>query len=412
MTGLIVGNVSYLDPVSGDLIPGTWVRIDGDRIAAIGDHPIADGPDDAVVIDGGGRIMLPGLIDAHVHAAFTTGDLPAMLSRAPSRIGVEAKAILERMLLRGFTTVRDAGGMDSGIAECVALGLIDGPRVFRAGRMISQTGGHGDISPSDPNAELCACAITSTFLGLVADGPDAVRRAAREELKNGADHIKVIAGGGVASPTDPITMIQYTEDEIRAAVVEATNRNTYAMAHAYTPDAIAQAVRAGVRSIEHGNLLDEATAQLMARQGVYLVPTLVVGEELANSEAGQNLSPASKVKMDLARAAANAAIEIAIEAGVKLGFGTDLFGEMQDAQSEEFALRAALQPAIDVIRSATIVNAEILCRSDDLGQLKPGAFADLLLVDADPLTDISVLGGQGEHLDLIVRAGKIIKNRL
>lgn len=412
MAGLIVNNVTYLDPVSGDFRPNTSVRAEGDRIAEVGESPLSTDASDVAVIDGDDRIMLPGFIDAHVHAVATTLDMVTAMSMRQTRTGIEAKAILERMLRRGFTTVRDAGGLDKGVAQALRLGLVDGPRAFRSGRIISQTGGHGDFSPSSGGSPCCPCGMEMTMIGRVADGPDAVRLAAREELKDGADQIKVAAGGGVASPTDAIDMVQYTEPELRAAVVEASHRNTYVMAHAYMPQAITQAVDAGVRSIEHGCLLDDASARAMAEREAYLVPTMVIYQQLRKFGQEFGFPPKSMAKLEFVQHESNNAVETALRAGVKLGFGTDLLGETHDAQSDEFTLRGAVQPAIDVIRSATIVNAEILRRSDDLGEVKPGASADLLLVNGNPLDDLSVLGGQGDHLDLIVRAGKIITNRI
>jgi len=411
MPGLIVKNVTYLDPESGEFRPNTSVRAQDDRFVEVSDSLLTTSADDVEVIDGGGRTMLPGLIDAHVHPVVTSMDIKAMANRPLTRIAIETKTILERMLRRGFTTVRDAGGLDRGLAEALKLGLIDGPRTFRSGRVISQTGGHGDLA-SGENPPRCGCGIETSFFSHVADGPEAVRRAAREELKNGADQIKVMAGGCVATPTDAIDMIQYTEPELRVAVVEASNRNTYVMAHAYVPQAITQAVKAGVRSIEHGCLLDDASARMMAQHGTYLVPTMVVYQQLEKFGEVLNFPSESIEKLEFVLHASNAAVETALKAGVRLGFGTDLLGETHDAQSDEFALRSVVQPAIDVIRSATVINAEIFGRSDYLGAVKPGAFADLLLVDGNPLDDISVLGGQGDHLDLIVRAGKVIKNRI
>jgi imidazolonepropionase-like amidohydrolase len=241
---------------------------------------------------------------------------------------------------------------------------------------------------------------------------DAVRRAAREELKGGADQIKVMAGGGIASPTDPIDMVQYTEAEIRAAVEEAASRRTYAFAHAYIPESIGRAVRAGVRSIEHGNLIDAESAGLMAHHGVYLVPTLVIYDQVAQYGRKLNFPAESLAKLDTVLGAGYAAIGTATAAGVELGFGTDLLGETHDAQSREFTLRAKVQSAADVIRSATIVNASLLGRSAELGVIAAGAFADLLLVDGDPLADVSLLAGQGDHLDLIARGGEIVVNRV
>jgi imidazolonepropionase-like amidohydrolase len=246
----------------------------------------------------------------------------------------------------------------------------------------------------------------------VADGVDAVRRAVREELKGGADQIKVMAGGGVATPTDPIDMVQYTEEEIRAAVSEAASRRTYAFAHAYIPEAIERAVRAGVRSIEHGNLIDDSAARLMAEHRCYLVPTLVIYDQVAHVGRALNFPAESLAKLDAVIGAGLASIDIATRAGVELGFGTDLLGETHDAQSKELSLRAKVQSAADVIRSATTVNAALLGRPAELGVIAPGAYADLLLVDGDPLRDIDLLGGQGDHLDLIVRGGEIVKNGL
>lgn len=282
MAALLITNAALLDPVAGEVRPGASVRVEDDRIVEVVEDgaPVTAG-DEVERIDAGGLTLMPGLIDAHVHAAITTLDLAAMGRRSPTRIGIEAKAILEAMLRRGFTTVRDAGGLDVGLAEALDVGLISGPRVLRSGRVLSQTGGHGDTQPATASPTICACQIRSSGFSHVADGVDAVRRAAREELKGGADQIKVMAGGGVATPTDPIDMVQYSEGEIRAAVEEAASRRTYAFAHAYVPDAVQQAVRAGVRSIEHGNLIDQPTAELMAAEGTWLVPTLVVYDQIA-----------------------------------------------------------------------------------------------------------------------------------
>ena len=413
MTGFVITNAHLLDPVAGERRPGASVRTEHDRIVEVVEDgaPLAR-PDDVPLIDAGERTLMPGLIDAHVHAAITTMDLAAMARRSPTRIGIEAKAVLERMLRRGFTTVRDAGGLDAGLQEALRLGLITGPRVFRSGRVLSQTGGHGDIAPASNAPHIGACSINSSTFSHVADGPDAVRRAAREELKGGADQIKVMAGGGVATPTDPIDMVQYTEEEIRAAVAEAAARRTYAFAHAYIPEAIIRAVRAGVRSIEHGNLVDDTAALVMAERGCYLVPTLVIYDQIAQFGRGLNFPAESLAKLDEVLSAGMASVNIAAAAGVQIGFGTDLLGETHDAQSRELTLRVQLQGAADVIRSATTINAALLGRPGELGVVAPGAYADLLLVHGDPLRDIGVLGGQGEHLHLIARAGEIVLNRL
>ncbi len=413
MIDFIIHNANLLDVAAGERRPGASIRVEDGRIVELAEDGKALSAGEGVaVFDAGGRTLMPGLIDAHVHAAITTMDLAAMGRRQASWVAIETKFVLEGMLRRGFTTVRDAGGLDAGISNSLDRGLIKGPRVFRSGRVLSQTGGHGDSAPVSQHPQLCACDIKSSAFSHVADGVDAVRRAAREELKGGAHQIKVMAGGGVATPSDPIDMVQYTEAEIRAAVEEAAARRTYAFAHAYIPEAIERAVRAGVRSIEHGNLIDEGSARFMAEQGCFLVPTLVTYDQIAEFGKKLRFPEESLRKLDDVLGAGFAALDIARRAGVKMGFGTDLLGETHPAQSKEFTLRARVLPAAEILASATLVNAELLRKTGELGVLAPGAHADLLLVDGDPLADIGVLGGQGDHMDLIVRGGEIITNRL
>jgi imidazolonepropionase-like amidohydrolase len=413
MPGTIITNARLLDTAASELRPGASLRVEGDRIVEVGeDGRELRGGADVDVIDAGGRVLMPGLIDAHVHAALTTVDLAAMVRRSPSWVAIETKFILEGMLRRGFTTVRDAGGLDTGISSALDRGLIKGPRVFRSGRVISQTGGHGDLEPASHHPQLCACAIRTTAFSHIADGADAVRRAVREELKAGAHHIKIMAGGGVATPYDPIDMVQYTADEMRAAAEEAHARRTYVSAHAYIPESITRAVTAGVRTIEHGNLIDAAAARVMAERGAYLVPTLVTYDQIAELGKSLKFPEESLRKLGDVLDRGLEAVDIALRAGVKVGFGTDLLGETHPAQSKEFLLRAKAQSNADVLRAATIINAEIVQQAGKLGVLAPGAFADLLLVDGNPLDDLAVLTGQGERLALIMRGGTVCKNAL
>jgi imidazolonepropionase-like amidohydrolase len=413
MAKLIIKNAKLLDTEAGELRPGASVRIEEDKIVEVAEEGRElSGGADVTILDAAGRTVMPGLIDAHVHAAITTVDLASMARRSASWVAIETKFILEAMLRRGFTTIRDAGGLDPGISIATERGLIKGPRIFRSGRVLSQTGGHGDLELVGEHPQLCACSIRTTAFSHIADGVDAVRRAAREELKGGAQQIKIMAGGGVATPYDPIDMVQYTEEEIRAAVEEAKARRTYVFAHAYIPESIQRSVNAGVRSIEHGNLIDDASARLMAERGCFLVPTLVTYDQIAAFGKALRFPEDSLHKLQDVLDAGAVAIEIALCAGVKVGFGTDLLGETHSAQSKEFALRAQVQSNADVLRSATIINADLLQRSALLGVLKPGAFADLLVVNGDPLKDLGVLSGQGEHLDVIVRGGVVFKNAL
>jgi imidazolonepropionase-like amidohydrolase len=407
----VIRDAALLDPVAGEVRPGASLRVEGERIVEVAEDGRRVAGDGLRVVDAGGRTLMPGLIDAHVHAAITTMDLAAMGRRPATLVAIEARAILERMLRRGFTTVRDAAGLDAGLATALERGLISGPRVFRSGRCLSQTGGHGDHSAPAEHPELCACRVRSSSFSHVADGVDAVRKAAREELRSGIRQLKVMAGGGVASPSDPIWMAQYTEAELRAAVEEAAAWRTYVLAHAYVPEAIQRAVRAGVRSIEHGNLIDAESAKLMAERGAFLVPTLVTYEQIAAVGRALRFPEASLAKVGDVLAGGLASLEIAAGAGVPIGFGTDLLGETHDRQSDEFLIRARVQTPLEVIRSATVVNAELLGLPRELGRVAPGAFADLLLVDGDPLRDLSLLTEQGAHLPLIVRGGEIVVDR-
>lgn len=411
MPDLIINNVTYLDLASGEAVPGSGVRIADRRIVEVAKGRRISGS--APELDGEARTLMPGLIDAHTHAAITTLDMATLTHRRATRIGVEAKQNLEAMLRRGFTTVRDAGGLDRGIAEALEARQIIGPRVFRSGRFISQTGGHGDFEQPHPNPHLCACHIASNWLSHVADGADAVRRAVREELKDGADQIKVMASGGVSSPTDSVEMTQYTKEELRAAVVEAASRGTYVLTHAFVPESIIRAVRAGVRSIEHGNLLDAATAREMKEHDAFLVPTLVTFEQLALVGEQWKYPAESIEKLRHVLDEGARAVQFALDADVKVGFGSDLMGEAHPAQGRELLLRARIQTPLDVLRSATLINAELLNREGELGVVEVGALADLLLVDGDPLSDLSLLADPNrDAIDLIMRDGEVVHSAI
>jgi imidazolonepropionase-like amidohydrolase len=405
MAQVLFEHCDLLDTRAGEIRPDRWVLVEEARIREVSDREIRAPA--ARRIDGARRTLMPGLIDAHVHATLTTVNLAAMQSKPASLVAQEARHILEAMLRRGFTSVRDAGGADWGLAEAVERGLVRGPRLFYSGRVLSQTGGHGDFRPRGDEPG-CACQIHSSGFSHVADGVSAVRRAAREELRRGATQVKIMASGGVASPSDPIWNVQYSEEEMRAIVEEARGWRTYAMAHAYAPEAIQRAIRAGVRTIEHGNLIDRETAELMRERGAYLVPTLVTYFKIDELGRALGFPAVSQRKVRDVLDHGLASLELAGRAGVPLGFGTDLLGETHEHQSDELTIRAEAQSPAEVLRSATVVNAEILGRAGELGVVEPGALADLLLVDGDPLRDLSRLQEQGKHLALVMKGGEIL----
>lgn len=380
---------------------GEVLCVDG-RIAAVG---ALDGATADRVVDLEGRALLPGFIDAHFHAYASEVNLPRVESLPLSYLAHHAARLLGGALARGFTTVRDAGGAEWGLWQAVEEGLVQGPRVFFSGWALSQTGGHGDSRAQHAEAEPCGCAFVAN-LSRVADGADAVRAAARENLRRGAHQIKIFVSGGVSSPTDPIWMRQYSPEEIRAAVEEAATRRTYVMAHAYGADAIVHAVENGVRSIEHGNLLDMDAALVMAEHGAFLSPTLITYEALATDGERLGLTPAMVEKLAAVAGRGAQAVMIARAAGVKIGFGSDLLGPLHGWQAHEFRLRGAIEAPVEVLRSATSVNAELLMRGGELGVVAPGAHADLVAFDGDPLSDLSVIWERGP--DLVVKAGTVV----
>lgn len=401
-------HASVLDPDAGRLLKDHFVLVDGERIAAVSDVPIA--ADAARRIDARGRVLMPGLIDCHVHALASQLHLGRM-AKVPNVLAVlRGVPILRGMIDRGFTSVRDAGGADFSLAEAVRTGVIAGPRIFPSGKALSQTGGHGDFRERNDVLEPCACTPKIGSIARVVDGVDAVRLAVREELAKGATQIKIMASGGVASPNDPVHFLGYSEAEIRAIVEEAANAGTYVMAHAYTPRAIARAVRCGVRTIEHGNLVDAEAARVMADHGAIAVPTLATYEALATEGAAFGFPAEAVAKIESVRGEGLRSLEIFAAAGVRMAYGSDLLGESHRLQGEEFALRARVLGAAEAIRAATVHAAHVLGMDDQLGRIAPGAIADLLLVDGNPLENIDILRSAGERLELIMQAGRIHKD--
>lgn len=404
---LLLRNAAIVDAAAPERRLGMHVLIEGDTIREVSDRPIA--APNVPAIDLAGRSLLPGFIDAHVHVIAVTTDLAGLARIPPYLVAAQAKDVLEGMLARGFTSVRDAGGAEWGLAEAVRLGHFKGPRLFVAGMALAQTGGQGDFRQREEMYLGCPCCRATRSLCRIVDGVDEVRKAVREELRKGADQIKVMAAGGMVSRV-PIHRPHFSMDELQAMVDEATRADSYVMAHAYESVAIRRCVEAGVRSIEHGNLIDDATARLMKERGTWMVPTMTVYEGYHRH--GRELGFSQKVMdqfLELQKLAVTG-LDRVRSAGVKIGHGSDLEGILHQYQSREFALKAQVMTPWEVIVSATATNAELMGQKGRLGIVAPGALADLVVVDGDPLADLGLLSGQGERLSLIMKGGEIMKN--
>ncbi|KAK3708348.1 hypothetical protein LTR37_011613 [Vermiconidia calcicola] len=366
--------------------------------------------ENVTIINLEGKFVIPGLIDCHVHLATPPGEdgLKGTLNQDFNTSLLRQPWLARQILRRGFTTIRDCGGAGLALKEALNEGLYPGPRLFISGHGISQTGGHGDLRASK-DEEFACCGGNVKGLGRIADGPEQCLHAAREELRQGADFIKIMVSGGVVSPTDKLTGLQYTPEEIRAFTKVASDSGTYVTAHAYTPSAIQNAVSNGVLGIEHGNLIDEATAKLMAEKGAFLTPTLITYQTMASKEFGSFLPPSIAEKNLQVLDAGFKSIQIADAAGVTMCYGTDLLGPLQVKQTGEFALRKkAGLSALKVLQSATVNAARMLRQEDRLGRLKEGFAADLLILNANPLEDIEVLDRPEKHLLAVMKGGRVL----
>jgi len=408
VTRIVFSNAMVLDAAQGALVGERCVLVEDGRIAEVSAQPTQTG--DAHVFDLKGKTLMPGLCDAHVHVTAVTPDFAALRHWSPAYVTARAAEVLRDMLMRGFTTVRDAGGADYGLAKAVDEGYLVGPRILFCGKALSQTGGHGDMRrPGEHSLGECFCCAG---LGHVCDGVTEVRRAARNEIRKGANQIKIMASGGVSSPTDRISNLQFSIEEMSAIVAEAEAAGLYVMAHAYTADAINRALQCGVRSIEHGNLLDGGSIDLFRETGAFLVPTLATYHALWDEGVEAGLPADMHGKIAEVMDAGMSALELADGSGVRIAYGTDLLGSMHRHQSNEFTLRSRVQSADSVIRSATTVAAELFGLAGEIGAVEEGARADLLVVDGNPLEDLALLQDQGRHMPAIMKDGVFYKNEL
>jgi imidazolonepropionase-like amidohydrolase len=414
---LVVRGVAVFDSEAGVVTPPQDVTVRDGLVARV----VPAGTDDDVppgtpTIDGTGRTLLPGLIDAHWHASFATVPLLVALTADVGYVFAAAVVSARDTLLRGFTTVRDLGGPSFGLKRAIDEGVVPGPRIYPSGAFISQTGGHGDFRlPYETPRGVVGHLSRGEIIGAaaIADGPAEVLRAAREQLMHGASQLKLMAGGGVASSYDPLDVSQYTFAELRAAVEAAENHGTYVTVHAYTPHAVRTAVEAGVRCIEHGQLLDEPTIALLAERGVRLCL-----QPFLDDDDAPPLSGPSRKKLEQMVAGTDTAYALAIEHGVDVAFGTDVLFEPALARRQGAMLAKLTRwysPA-EVLQLATIRNAELLAMSGArnpypgrLGVVAEGAIADLVLVDGDPVADLSLVGRPDEAFVAIVKDGRLVK---
>lgn len=408
MTSLLLNDATLLDCTGADPRQHVSVLVEDGRISRIGDAGSIAAPTDARIVDCTGRTLLPGLTDAHVHfGAVDTGAAEPADQQSHVSYVLKVAENIRIALDEGFTTVRDAGGLDPAYAVAVATGQIVGPRILPSGSFLTITGGHGDHrSPWTDQAE-------HSIPGLVAhseivDGADEVRRAARTQLRRGATQVKLMVSGGVMSPNDPLESIQFSVPEIRAAVEEAQAFGKYVMAHAHTSASIQNGLEAGVRSFEHGSMLDEATAKRIAQQDAFMVPTTVILELLLRWE---GMPEFSRQKAELVLRQTADSVKMARAAGAKIGSGSDLLGPRQRRRAAEIVTKSKLLGAMDAILSATRVNAELFRMEDRIGTVEVGKDADLILVDGEPLDDVGVLV-DARNVPLVVKGGVVVKDAL
>jgi imidazolonepropionase-like amidohydrolase len=366
------------------------------------------------VVDLQHRFVCPGLIDCHVHVTATPGSLllKELFSASPNAIAYRSLFVAKEMLLRGFTTVRDTGGADAALRDAINEGLVRGPRLFIAGKALSQTGGHGDFRASYQATEAKCCGGHSHSLARICDGVPQCLEAVRDELRQGADFIKIMCGGGVATPTDALEMLQFTAEEIQAITTTARYSGKYVTAHAYTVEAIRHAVDNGVRGIEHGNFIDRETALYCKEKGVTFTPTLVTYYGMMEPPFDHFLNEASLKKNRQVLASGLEALKILRDAGVTMCYGSDLLAGLHALQNGEFRIRASVLSAIEILQSATVNAARLLGMEGKLGCLKADAIADFLILSKNPLDDITVLDRMSESLLAIVKDGRIVTSKL
>jgi imidazolonepropionase-like amidohydrolase len=404
-------NAFLIDCTGRDPVEGAAVVVEDDRIKDVLPHgKVGALPGPVTTLDCRGMTLMPGLTDAHVHICAVTENITDQHRLyPPSYIAARAMRRAEECLLQGFTTVRDAGGADYGFRMALEEGHFPGPRLLVSGRYISQTGGHGDKRRRAEWTDPIDCCVG--MVGFIADGPDEVRRAARENIRRDVDQIKIMASGGAMSPSDELDTTQFTVAEMRAAVEEAQAVGKYVLSHAYSDTAVRRAIEAGVRSIEHGNLIREAAAKAIKDADAFLVPTMVTYEAIYREGKRYGIGDHQIAKIDLARQQSVQGLTHAYKAGCKIGSGSDLLGDMAAQRAVEFELKAQVMKPMEVLLSATKVNAELFRMPDKIGTVEPGKYADLLVVEGNPLRNLRVFQN-ADNLKVIMKGGRLAKKTL
>jgi len=402
-----VSEGTVLDTATMELVENQTVVIEADRIVDVIDGRSSVAAD--VNIDAAGQYIMPGFIDGHFHHWIVTMDFARLSKMTAVERGIMMATLAEGTVERGFTTIRDAGGDNRGLMRAIASGACRGPRIVQAGRVLSQTGGHGDFRDGDAPVPECGCQMFHDHAGFIVDGVDACRKAARQALRDGSQFVKIMTSGGVSSPTDPFDSVQFTSEEIRAITLETDHRHTYTTSHAYLPASIQLAIENGVKCIEHGNGLDAPTAARMVELGITMVPTLIAYKALDEIGPKAGFPESMLAKNSGVFEMGQNAVEIAKAAGVELGFGTDLLGEAHHLQNEEFAIRANLEPAADVLRSMYVTNVKLCQMEGEIGTVTAGAYADLVVSRVNPLEDLAGLSEPDANLSSIIMQGEPVR---
>ncbi|KAJ5832766.1 hypothetical protein N7474_001077 [Penicillium riverlandense] len=411
--GYLFTNANIVDVQAGTIVENASLTTRKGKIHSITQSIPEPLPTDLTIVDCQGRYLCPGLFDAHVHLCAVPGfgDLSKAFGNPNDVHLLRQPYSAAQMLHRGFTSIRDCGGAQLALKEAIEDGVFPGPRVFISGHALSQFGGHGDLRGSHEPTECCGGLHSNNHLGRLCNGVPECMASVREEIRCGADFIKIMGSGGVASPTDKLEHLQFTAGEIQAMVECASNAGTFVTAHAYTVKAIRHCIDNGVRGIEHGNFVDPPTAHLMAEKGVYLTPTLIAYAQMASDRWQGYLPPESQIKNSQVLKSGLEALKTASEAGVTMCYGSDLLGPLGSAQTHEFSLRAQILSPLEVLRSATVNPAKMMGWENSIGQLKEGFIADVVILNGNPLEDVTVFDRPEEHVLGVMKDGRVYKSR-